>query len=561
MFTRIFTHPRILRIAVGAGIVLVALGSLFITGQERPQPAGPDPTTSSTNRAADTKRESMQGRLTASSQGRGPAQSYALVTPQKQQLIGVKTMVVEKRPMETVVRAVGRVGYDEQRIAHVNLRISGWVEDLFVDYTGQVVRKGQPLFTLYSPDLVTTQDEYLLALRARDKITDSPIAEVHQQAEQMVKAARDRLRLWTLTDEQINDLAKRSKAQTYVTIYSPIRGYVIDKTVFKGMFVQPDMRLYTIADLSKVWVNAEIYEYEVSFVGVGQTATMTFASYPGEKFHGRVSYIYPYVNKDARTVKVRLDLPNPDIRIKPDMYGDVVVNVDRGSHVAIPEQAVLDSGTRTLVFVVRGEGVFEPRTVKLGPRIGSYYEVHEGVTEGDRVVTSGNFLIDSESKLVASTNMMGALGMGGIKMEQAQMGEMDMGGMDMGKPQAGAPTPMAASDRERKVGELTVVLSTEPAAPRIGENKIRVTVTDEKGKPLSKANVQLTYTMPMPGMIPATIPMVLAKEGAYEAKANLGMGGQWDLTVTIQRASRPDVTATFSVTPGGGGGMSGMQSM
>jgi len=563
MFTRTLTHTRTLRFAIGVGIVLLALGSSLLTGWERLQlPAvAQDTTSSSTNLKVDPEKDKIQGSPMAPSQNIGPAQAYAMMSPMKQQLIGVKTMVVERRPMESVIRAVGRVDYDEQRIAHVNLRVSGWVEDLFVDYTGQVVQKGQPLFTLYSPDLVTTQDEYLLALRARDRVTDSPIPEVHQQADQMVEAARDRLRLWTLTDEQINNLATRGKAQTYVTIYSPIKGYVIDKTVFKGMFVQPDMRLYTIADLSKVWVNAEIYEYEVSFVGVGQTATMTFASYPGEQFHGRVSYIYPYVNKEARTVKVRLDLPNPNIRIKPEMYGEVVVNVDRGSHVAIPEQAVLDTGTRTLVFVVRGEGVFEPRAVTLGPRIGSYYEVHEGVTEGDRVVTSGNFLIDSESKLMASTNMMGALGMGGIKMEQAQMGEMDMGGMAMGTPQAEAPTPMAASNRERKVGGLTVVLSTDPASPRIGENTIRVTVSDEKGKPLSKATVQLTYTMPMPGMSPATIPMVLAKEGAYEATANLGMGGQWDLTVTIQRAGHPDVKATYAVIPGGGGGMSGMQGM
>src|SRR5262249_28936156 len=354
-----------------------------------------------------------------------------------------------------------------------------------------------PLFTLYSPDLVASQDEYLLAFKARDKVKDSPIPDVLQQADQMVEAARDRLRLWTLTDTQINELARRGKAQTYVTIYSPIRGYVIDKQVFKGMFVQPDMRLYTIADLSTVWVNAEIYEYEVPFVGVGQMATVTFASYPGEQFHGRVSYIYPYLNKEARTVKVRLDLPNPDIRIKPDMYGDALINVDRGSKVAIPEQAVLDSGTRTLVFVVRGEGLFEPRAVKLGPKIGSYYEVHEGVTEGDRVVTSGNFLIDSESKLMAATNMMGALGMGGIRMEQAQMGKTDMGGMPMGGTQPEATKQMAKESAEKKAGGLTLALSTEPASPRIGENVIRVTVKGEGSKPVSNATAQLTYTMPM----------------------------------------------------------------
>ncbi len=559
MFTRTLTRGQILRIAIGAGIVLL-LGFWLMTGRERQQPAVPEETPSSKNIQADQERHGMQERRMAPSQDIGPAQAYAMVAPLKQQLIGVKTMVIEKRPMETVVRAVGRVDYDEQRLARVNLRISGWVEDLFVDYTGQVVRKGQPLFTLYSPDLVATQDEYLLALRARDKVKDSPIPEVRQQADQLVEAAHDRLQLWTLTNNQINELARRGKGQTYVTIHSPIRGYVIDKKVFKGMFVQPEMTLYTIADLSTVWVNAEIYEYEVPFVTVGQPATVTFASYPGEQFHGRVSYIYPYLNKEARTVKVRLDLPNPDVRIKPDMYGDALINVDRGSKVAIPEQAVLDSGTRTLVFVVRGEGVFEPRAVKLGPKIGSYYEVREGIAEGDRVVTSGNFLIDSESKLMAATNMMGALGMGGIRMEQAQMGKMDMGGMEMGAPKAQEAKSPAGAKLEKKIGGLTLIVSTEPAPPRVGENQIRVKLTDEAGKPVPTAKVLLTYTMPMPGMMPATIPMALGKDGVYEAKANLGMGGQWDLTITVQRAGKADIKETFSVTVGGGG-MSGMSGM
>jgi Cu(I)/Ag(I) efflux system membrane fusion protein len=533
---------------------MVAIGVWLINGWERPHPSQTGEKSSGQDMQGAPQAPSMKGMKPSAAPEGGPAQAYAMVAPFKQQLIGVKTSVVEKRSLETVVRAVGRVDYDEQRIAHVNLRISGWVEDLFVDYIGQVVRKGQPLFTLYSPDLVATQDEYLLALRARDKVKDSPIPEVHQQADQMVEAARDRLRLWTLTDDQINELAKRGKAQTYVTIYSPIRGYVIDKKVFKGRFVQPEMTLYTITDLSTVWVNAEIYEYEVPFVRIGQPATVTFASYPGEQFHGHVSYIYPYLNKDARTVKVRLDLPNPDTRIKPDMYGDVLINVDRGSKVAIPEQAVLNSGTRTLVFVVRGEGLFEPRAVKLGPKIGSYYEVHQGVTEGERVVTSGNFLIDSESKLMAATNMMGALGMGGIRMEQAQMGKMDMG-----PPKTQEAKPVPPSKLEKKIGGLTLVLSTEPSPPRIGENQIRVKLTDGTGKLVSNAKVLLTFTMPMPGMIPATIPMTLGKDGVYEATANLGMGGHWDLTVTIRRAGQPEIKETFAVTAGGG--MPGMPGM
>lgn len=515
----------------------------------------------------ETSRSSGQGRhqlsadkaTDASDTTTEGAQAYAMVSRARQQLIGVTTAVLESRPMETKVRAVGRIEYNEERIAHVNLRISGWVEELFIDYTGQLVRKGQALFTLYSPDLVASQDEYLLALRGRDKVKDSPLPQVHDQAEQLLEASRDRLHLWTLTDRQIDDIARRGKANTYLTIYSPVTGYVIDKKVFKGMFVQPETRLYSIADLSMVWMNAEVYEYETPFVQVDQLATTTLAAYPGEQFHGRVSYIYPYMNQDARTVKVRVEMLNPGLRLKPDMYGTVELTVNRGTRLAVPEAAVLDSGTRQLVFLVRGEGLFEPRTVKLGPKIGGYYEIQEGLEAGDKVVTSGNFLIDSESKLMAATNMMGSLGMGGIQMEQAQMGQMDMGGMPMGGAQPGATKPMAKGPSEKKTQGLTLALSTDPASTRIGENLIRVTVTGEGGKPVSNATVQLTYTMPMPGMMPATVPMKLGKDGAYEAKVNLGMGGQWDLTVTVQRPGQAEVKETFSVTAVGG--MSGMQGM
>ena len=358
-------------------------------------------------------------------------QVAVMVTPVRQQLIGVKTAVVGKQQLETAIRAVGKVDYDEQRIAHVNLRISGWVEDLFVDYTGQLVRKRQPLFTLYSPDLVAAQDEYLLALRAEEQVQDSPLPEVRERAAQMVQAARDRLRLWTITDQQITELARRGTAQTYLTIFSPIAGHVIDKQVFKGMFVEPQTKVYAIADLSAVWIHAEIYEYEVPFVRVGQSATLTLDAYPGESFHGQVTYIYPYMNKEARTLKVRLEFPNPGLRLKPEMYGTVVIQVDRGRKLAVPDQAVLDSGIRKIVFVAKGKGLFEPRQVTLGPKVGSYYEVIEGLVEGERIVTSGTFLLDSESKLMASTSMMGALGMGGIRMEQAQMGKMEMPGMKM----------------------------------------------------------------------------------------------------------------------------------
>lgn len=498
----------------------------------------------------------------SSSQEMGMGQAYAMVKPARQQLIGVRTDVVDRQTLQTVIRAVGRVEYDEQRITHVNLRMAGWVEDIFVDYTGQLVRKGQPLFTLYSQELVATQEEYLLALRAKEDIQDTPLLEVREQGEQLLEAAHDRLRLWTITDNQIEELARRGKPQTYVTIYSPATGFVVDKKVFKGTYVKPEMTVYSIANLSIVWVLAEVFEYEVPFIQVGQSGTLTLDAYPGETFHGKITYIYPYLNQQARTVKVRLVFQNPSLRLKPDMYGTVRIQVNRGKKLTVPEEAVLDSGTRKVVFVARGEGIFEPREVTLGPKVGSSYEVVEGLQKGERIVTSGTFLLDSESKLMASSNMMGSLGMGGIKMEQAQMGKMDMGGMDMDMkaPAMAAAKKSPAGMIEKKAGSLTLAFSTNPTPPRMGENRILATVKDEAGKPVSNAKVQLTFTMPMPGMIPATVPMSAGKSGMYEAKVNLGMAGQWDLTVIIQRSGHQEVKETFSVMAGGGkmSGMSGM---
>ena len=488
-------------------------------------------------------------------------QAYAMVTPARQQLMGVTTALVSMRPLQTEIRAVGKVAYDEQRLTHINLRISGWVEDLFVDTTGQLVRKGQPLFTLYSQELVSAQEEYLLAMKANKQIQNSPLLETRHQTAQMVQSARDRLRHWTLTDAQIDDLARRGKPQTYVTIYSPVAGYVIDKQVFKGTLVKPEMTLYAIADLSTVWVEAEVFEYEMPFVHVGQEGILTLAAYPGETFRGEITFIYPYLNQEARTNTVRLVFRNPKLRLKPDMYGTVQIQVNRGSKLAVPEEAVLDSGIRQIVYVVRGEGMFEPRQVTLGPKVGGYYEVVEGLALGERIATSGTFLLDSESKLMASSNMMGALGMGGIQMEQAHMGKMDMG-MDkaMTGPGMTPENTTPAGTSQKQAADLKLAFTTHPSPVHIGENRVQVTVSNQQGTPVSPAQVQLTFTMPMPGMLPTTIPMTAKAEGTYEGTVNLGMAGHWDLTILIQRAGQSDIQETFSVIAGGGG-MSGMPGM
>jgi nitrogen fixation protein FixH len=315
-----------------------------------------------------------------------------------------------------------------------------------------------------------------------------------------------------------------------------------------------------------VWVQAEVFEYEMPFVQVGQQGILTLAAYPGETFQGKITFIYPYLNQEARTNTVRLVFKNPKLRLKPDMYGTVQLQVNRGRKLVVPEQAVLDSGTRQVVYVVRGAGMFEPRQVTLGPKVGAFYEVVEGLAQDERIATSGTFLLDSESKLMASTNMMGAVGMGGIKMEQAQMGKMDMGTMDMKMDKAMTGSEMATANKaqagaiNKKAGDLTLAISTDPSPARMGENRIQVTVTDKAGKPVSVTKALLTFTMPMPGMIPATVPMTQGKQGTYEATVNLGMAGQWDLTITIHRSGQPDIKETFSVTAGGSG-MSGMPGM
>jgi len=356
-------------------------------------------------------------------------QAAVTIAPQQRQLIGVKTDLVREQGMETAIRAVGTVDYDERRLRQVTLRVSGFITKLHADFTSKTVKKGEPLLTPYSPELASTQQEYLLAKKTLDRIADSP-AHIREGAEAQVELARNRLRLWNLTDRQILGLSE--KLQTETVIYSPASGVITKKMAVSGMHITPEMNLYEIADLSTVWVYADIYEQELSHVKQGQEATVTLAAYPGERFSGRVIYIDPYLNKETRTVRVRMEFSNGNGQLKPGMFGNVALKVAGGRGLAIPEAAVLDSGTQKLVFVETGDGVYEPRAVTLGGKQGNLYPVLSGLSSGEKIVTSATFLIDSESKLMAATNMMGALGMGGIKVEQAKMGaEMEMKGMNM----------------------------------------------------------------------------------------------------------------------------------
>ncbi len=335
--------------------------------------------------------------------GQTKAETAPVITlsPDKVQLIGVRTAAAEYRSLDKQIRTVGKVEPDETKLAYVNTKIAGWVKKLFVDYTGKEVVKGQPLLSIYSPDLVTAQEEYLIALRsakrAEQEAAGMPEAEASRK--ELLESAKRRLQLWDITDEQIADLEKTGKPRTEMTIEAPLSGIVLEKMVLEGAYITPGMNLYKIADLSSVWIMADIYDYEVPLVKTGQTARVTLPYQAGEALRATVNYIYPTLDPVSRTVKVRLTVKNPGLMLKPEMFANVEVNVAPGSRLVIPRDAVLDSGLRQIVYVEKKPGTYEMRQVTLGVRGEQYVEVLKGIRKGERVVTSGNFLIDSESQL------------------------------------------------------------------------------------------------------------------------------------------------------------------
>ncbi len=477
-------------------------------------------------------------------------QPGAVVIPAvTRQLIGVRTVAVTYAPLEQEVRAVGTVEYDERKLTKVNLRVSGWIEQVFVNAIGQSVRAGQPLLTLYSPDLLATQDEYLLAIKAQAQLEGSPVAEARQQAAALVASARERLRLWNLTDEQIGAIERRGKAERVLALYAPSSGIVLKRQALPGNYVEPGTTLYELADLSTVWINGDIYESEIQSVKLNQPAKVMFETYPGEAFRGKVTYIYPYLNEATRTVRVRMEFPNPHLKLKPGMYGNVVLGVDAGRRLVVPKEAVLDSGLRQLVFLDLGQGVYQPYPVKLGRRSQEYVEVLEGIKEGDRVVTSANFMLDAESKLASAGGMqamMGQIGMADWQMRGSREAKME--GMPGMKSEPGKPV-----SETRQVSGFSLTLSTVPDKPKAGENVLRLKLADQAGKPVTNAQVVFAYTMPMPGMMESKAKATHTKDGIYEAKALLGMGGTWVVTANVTLPNFPPISEKFQITVGGGG--------
>jgi len=328
------------------------------------------------------------------------------ISPEKQQLIGVQYGEASYQTISKTLRTVGRITYDETKISHVHTKIDGWIEQVYVDFTGKQIEKGQPLISIYSPDLVQTQQEYLLALRAKQELGESSFPEAARGVGSLYESARRRLELWDITPEQIKELETQGQPIKALTLYSPASGFVLTRNAFQKQRIMPDTDLYSIADLSTVWVIADIYEFEASEIKLGQKAIITLPYNAGKSFSGNITYIYPQLDNTTRTLKVRIEIPNPDMSFKPDMYANVEIKIDYGKQLVVPQEAILDSGLEQRVFVALAEGYFQPRTVKLGDKLDNKVAIISGLKAGERVVTSANFLIDSESQLQTAVGAM-----------------------------------------------------------------------------------------------------------------------------------------------------------
>ena len=341
------------------------------------------------------------------------------ITPELQQRIGVKTVKAVVKPLRKIIRTVGRIEIDEQNQATVNTKIEGWIEKLYVDYTGRYVKKGEPLAEIYSPELLATQQEFINTMKWAGKQTiktpqeghnhgapaesPAPASVLKQMLEKdavaTMEAARQRLRLWDISEAQIKKIEAAGEPIRTLTLYSPVSGYITQKMVFKGMRVMPGEKLFDVADLSQVWIVADIYEYELSAVHVGQSVRISLSYFPGREWTSRIDYIYPVFSADTRTAKVRLTLPNPGGQLKPQMFTNVEIRVDLGRKLTIPDSAVIDTGRGQVVYVDRGNGNFEPREIQTGLRAEGAVEVLRGLKAGEKVASSANFLIDSEAQL------------------------------------------------------------------------------------------------------------------------------------------------------------------
>ncbi len=474
----------------------------------------------------------MANRETAPEAGAPPSEPSLVpvtLTPQRMQSIGVKTGVVEYRQVRDEIRTVGNIEADETRISDVQIRFAGWVQKVYADAMFKQVRQGQPLLTIYSPDLVTGEQEYLVAKELLQQTTVSGAAARSHGSRSLLDATTERLKRWQVPDREIARLKKSGKISREIEIDSPVSGFIIERKAFPNMYVQPGTKLYSVADLSTVWVYAQLFQNDIGRVKVGDPASVTVNAYPGVTFPARVNFIWPEVDQDMRRARVRLEIPNPELKLSLGMFVNVELGLPLGERLVIPASGVFQSGTRQIAFVDRGGGYFEPRDIEIGARAGDDFIVLKGLKAGERIVTSANFLIDSESQLASA-----------------------LGSYAPPPPGAGAAAAMNAPQVR-----ATLEYSSNPSTPRKGSNNFRVRLAAADGAPLLGAQVTVTFFMPaMPAMGMAAMRNVTTLTekggGTYEGLGEVQTGGTWQVTVLATKAGQTIAQKQFSVAAEGG---------
>jgi Cu(I)/Ag(I) efflux system membrane fusion protein/cobalt-zinc-cadmium efflux system membrane fusion protein len=453
------------------------------------------------------------------------------LSPKRMQEIGVTSATAEMKDVSDNLSVPGNVDIDEERLSYVQTRFPGWIQDVQANATYQYVRKGQRLFTMYSPDIVSSEQEYLLARQNKAAFSqDAHNQDSHNMGAQddgwLQKAAEERLQQFGVPAQAIADLEQSGNVQRNIAIEAPASGYIIEREALPNSYVQPDTKLYTIADLSTVWVYANVFQNDVGKLKPGDPAQVTVDAYPGRHFNGRIDQILPQVDMTTRTVRVRLVFSNPGVILKPGMYVNVAISVRLGRQIVIPASAVLQTGTRAIAFIDHGNGSLEPRTIEIGPQFDDSVVVLSGLKAGEKVVSSANFLVDSEAQL------------------QAAMG-------------AFAPTAPQPAASSAPAAQIQVDLSTDPSPPRKGANTVHVKLTGSDGKPVPGAQVTATFFMPaMPamGMAAERAAATLSDKGngLYDGSVQLSTGGTWQVTVTVQRGGQTVGTKQLSLSATGG---------
>ena len=478
--------------------------------------------------------EAQVSSVAPSRESASPAPDAALAPVQmsgeQMRAIGVQTATAEYKRTSAEVRATGTVAVDERLLSYVQVRFSGYVRKVFADATYQYIRKGQPLFTIYSPELVATEREYLLAQRNQQALSHSTVEGVAEGAATLARAAEQRLKQWDIPASEIAKMSSSGNAITDLTIYSEVSGYITERNAVPNLAVEPSTRLYTVADLSTVWVDAQVFQEDVGSIRPGGSASISVDAYPGATFHAHVEQILPQVDAATRTVQVRLSVQNPAVRLKPGMYVNVLLKSAAGEELTIPSSAVLETGARQVVFVDNGNGSFAPREVVAGPSRGGDRVVLSGLHEHERVVTSANFLLDSESQLQAAAGATATTTM----------------------TQSSATTQRAQSSQA-----ASIAFATTPNPPHKGPNSFRVDLRGGDGKPLDGAEVTVTFYMPaMPAMgmaaMKTTSTLSAKGGGVYEGTGDLGSGGSWQVTVVASQQGRTVAMKQLRVNAAGG---------